>query len=405
LYAHGGTVTVAGTRFAGNTAGDGESGFGGGLAAYGATVTGTDLVFEGNTALLGGGHLYARESVVTCARCTLVSGAAENGGAVYLYDNELTLVGGSVSTNAATETGGGIYARSGSVVTLLSADVEGNTADFGGGLLLSDAHLAATHARVDGNAAASGGGGIYFQASTGSLVNAVVSGNSAGTSNGGGVAVDTSSIQVYASIFAVNSGYSGGALHVGDGALATVANATLTENASGGSAGGIRVTGLGALDLTNSVIAWSSDGAGLSAYAGGLVSTTYDAFWENEGGAVSGDYGDPTGTAGNVTVDPGFVSFADDGAYADDLHLAPASALVDAGDPAVLDEDGTRSDIGAFGGPLGSGWDDRDGDVDGHPVATDCDDDDPAVHPDVAGDPCGGGDQDCDGAVDEDCPD
>ena len=34
-----------------------------------------------------------------------------------------------------------------------------------------------------------------------------------------------------------------------------------------------------------------------------------------------------------------------------DLHLASGSAAIDAGDPTILDADGSRSDLGAFGGP------------------------------------------------------
>ena len=39
-----------------------------------------------------------------------------------------------------------------------------------------------------------------------------------------------------------------------------------------------------------------------------------------------------------------------------DLRLQSGSALIDAGDPAILDEDGSASDIGAYGGPLGESW-------------------------------------------------
>jgi len=39
-----------------------------------------------------------------------------------------------------------------------------------------------------------------------------------------------------------------------------------------------------------------------------------------------------------------------------DLTLQPTSALIDAGDPAVSDPDGTNSDIGAHGGPGAANW-------------------------------------------------
>ena len=36
-----------------------------------------------------------------------------------------------------------------------------------------------------------------------------------------------------------------------------------------------------------------------------------------------------------------------------DFHLQKYSPLIDAGDPTILDRDGSRSDIGLYGGPYG----------------------------------------------------
>jgi hypothetical protein len=55
---------------------------------------------------------------------------------------------------------------------------------------------------------------------------------------------------------------------------------------------------------------------------------------------------DPTGSGGNLAVDPGFTAAA-----TGDFSLAVGSACLDAGDPAVLDGDGSRADMGRFGGP------------------------------------------------------
>jgi hypothetical protein len=54
---------------------------------------------------------------------------------------------------------------------------------------------------------------------------------------------------------------------------------------------------------------------------------------------------DPTGSNGNMSVAPGFVS-------ATDFHLSAGSPVKDAADPAMLDTDGTRADMGMFGGTL-----------------------------------------------------
>ncbi len=77
----------------------------------------------------------------------------------------------------------------------------------------------------------------------------------------------------------------------------------------------------------------------------GSVSTRYTNFWNND-----------ADTCGGVTVratyaeDPLFVAFPDD------LHLGKGSGMIDAGDPALDDADGSRNDVGVYGGPEGSGW-------------------------------------------------
>ena len=48
----------------------------------------------------------------------------------------------------------------------------------------------------------------------------------------------------------------------------------------------------------------------------------------------------------NLIVDP---SYADPAAA--DYSLGPSSGLIDAGDPDILDLDGSRSDMGFTGGP------------------------------------------------------
>ncbi len=406
LYIYGGEATITDTSFADNASDDGTTGYGGGLVVYGAQVQASDLSFSGNASREGGGHVYSSASVFDCARCTFAGGTSDVGGGLYLLESMSTLSAATLSDNAAVTNGGGLYAGRASTVTLASVELVGNSAAFGGGALVSGVStLDGHHATISGNVA-QGGGGLYVDESTLTLRNTLVAGNTATSSNGGGLAVDGGNAIVSASVFAANVGFSGGAAHVNDGSTATFTNLTLTENGSSNSAGGIRVTALGSLTLTNTIIAWSSDGSGISGAAGSVIATTYGDLYTNEGGATSSGYVDPTGTNGNMAVDPAFVSFADDGTYTDDLHLLSTSTLVDAGDPTILDADGSRSDMGAYGGPYGAAWADGDADADGYTVADgDCDDADPDKYPGLLVDDCGSGDEDCDGTVDEDCID
>ena len=60
--------------------------------------------------------------------------------------------------------------------------------------------------------------------------------------------------------------------------------------------------------------------------------------------------------AGDLTAfEPGYTSLDGD-ADTWDLQLLPTSAAVDGGDPSVDDVDGTRSDLGAYGGSGGGPW-------------------------------------------------
>lgn len=130
----------------------------------------------------------------------------------------------------------------------------------------------------------------------------------------------------------------------------------------------------------------------------------YNLFYGN-GGMTDGsfDYGGRCEAAAtDISKDPLFVAFSDDGdPYNDDLHLQSESPAVDAGNPqaAYNDMDGTRNDMGAYGGPDFPSFIDMDGDA----YTTDqgdCNDADPTVHP-GAPELEDGVDNDCDGAIDE----
>jgi hypothetical protein len=77
------------------------------------------------------------------------------------------------------------------------------------------------------------------------------------------------------------------------------------------------------------------------------VVINYNSFWNNE--IDIDDNGYVFDSIGNIFCDPMHVSKYD-------VHLQAFSPLIDAGDPGILDVDGSRSDIGAYGGPYGESY-------------------------------------------------
>ncbi|MDY0082192.1 MAG: hypothetical protein RBR74_03310, partial [Ignavibacteriaceae bacterium] len=79
------------------------------------------------------------------------------------------------------------------------------------------------------------------------------------------------------------------------------------------------------------------------------VNLDYNLFWENQNDLYGLSYGDS-----DIVADPMFVNDTiptANGNY--DFHLQAYSPAIDKGDPNILDVDGSRSDIGLFGGPYG----------------------------------------------------
>lgn len=99
--------------------------------------------------------------------------------------------------------------------------------------------------------------------------------------------------------------------------------------------------------------AWTAGGAG---QVGVVPDWQHNNVYGNDHVQYGGEAGDPTGFAGNLSEDPGYVDLSADLAAGWDLRLDSGSALIDAGAPELTDADGSPSDIGAFGGPLGAEW-------------------------------------------------
>ncbi len=254
--------------------------------------------------------------------------------------------------------------------TLTDLLIEGNHAYFGGGIKIKHhAYPLLQRITVRGNVADSCAGGIYMCESSPTLIDVEVRDNNALTMNGGGVIIGKDSYpHLHRVLVEGNSAAThGGGIYVlgepneGKPVDALLSNVSLVGNrcnldGSGGRGANLYLQ-LGArATLVNTIV---SDGLGAEGIytlpwdpANPNLQVTYSAFWNNAmGDAVSEEYGlleDVVGDVGNVLEDPLFLDTA-----GDDFHLGGGSPCVDTGDPddAWADPDGSRADMGAYGGP------------------------------------------------------
>lgn len=287
--------------------------YGAGLFAYNSALTMVACSIHDNTAITSnltyvpkGGGLHALDTDLTMSDCT-VSGHLnlENGGGMYVAgfgaSSTLDMTGGGVSGNSAKANGGGLY-HSGGTATLHAVSFTGNsrlgTSTFmnGGGFYIVGAGVAADSLVCTGNVADIGGGGILINCPSATLDNSVLAGNTAN--------------------------YFGGGLTYQNNPLGSLAGNTIAGNAGTALGGGGIYLADCSPSLVNTISAFNtgaaSFGNGIACNVAPSLLSCNDVFG-NSGSNYSG-VADPTGTNGNVSVDPAFCD-----AGAGDYRVAAAS--------------------------------------------------------------------------------
>jgi hypothetical protein len=124
----------------------------------------------------------------------------------------------------------------------------------------------------------------------------------------------------------------------------TIYNNTIVNNASNGI---VIELGAGTGDVRNNLVV-ANGRIGLKNLAGGTTSRDFNDLFAN-GATGTNNYDGPGGPGpNNLNTDPLFMNSA-----AGDFRLQADSPCIDAGDPALqfMDLNGTRDDMGAYGGP------------------------------------------------------
>jgi len=307
-------------------------GLGGGLYASQSTCTVVGGVFHGNDWIDEGGAAYIAGSEVRFER-TIVTDhlSLYDGAGLRIVESEVELDGVELSYGTSRSGDGGGIAAEESILRMDNVLVHGNEAATGGGAVLRHVNGSFDHVRIEANKANEGhGGGMVMEDSSPSLTNVILVGNEA--EEGAGMFLD--------------------------GASPILHNVTLAGNLAHGRGGGVYARDSDPV-ITNTIFGgnWAMQGAEIHAEDHGFE-LRYSDVWST-GYAT---WGEGFTSVAVARVEPLFEerSTADPAHW--DLHLTLESPLVDRGDPGLVDPDGTRSDMGAYGGPGAGGWDlDRDG--------------------------------------------
>lgn len=269
---------------------------------------------------------------------------AQYGSAVYSDGGQPTFNDCLFEVNDA-RVGGALYLKGDAI--LQRCNFRFNTAqDGGGGIRAVNGDLVMFRCSFYGNSSQYRGGAVEMYYANPNMTNCSFLFNRATT---GGAIYATDEFDVVNSLFALNSATeSGGAIYADIVGTVTLENCTVADN------------------TTETAWEYDIDGNSPSAYVrvhnsilrGAWVVNKYvlRARYSNIEGGVRGQ--------GNIDEEPNFVAY--DGF---DYVLAPSSPCVDAGDPTIEDgiydshpswpewyPNGSRSDMGAYGGPGNAGW-------------------------------------------------
>jgi len=360
------------------------TGHGGGICCrLNSSVTITNSIISRNIGVLGGGLDLGIDCSADVTDCTVTSNTANSGGGVYLQrDASLDITGSSISNNAATgdygsggglvcfhfHAGGAVYmtdctfsgntaVQGGGVCIFQSSDpveivdcvIESNTAEDGGGVYMDDSSLLMRRCSITDNFASEHGGGIDCRLSEPVIENCSISENRAVYFGGGIYCHYWSGALITNTIFSGNRaegsmGFSqGGAINCWED-NSSFKNCTITGNYSEDGGGAI-YTDESFPVFTNAII-WG-DSPDEIEVASGLPVISYS---DVQGGWWG---------LGNINANPRFVTY-----HGHPCLLRPASPCIDAGSPFLSDGfdwppwygNGTRSDMGAYGGPGNFLW-------------------------------------------------
>ncbi|MDX2473868.1 MAG: S8 family serine peptidase [Candidatus Krumholzibacteria bacterium] len=332
IMMNGTSPTLRNIEVTGNTVGDdSQLGAGGGVALNNSSAVLENVHIHDNTAVYGAG-LFAFESTPTLIDCVIENNDSiftnltysPVGGGIHALDSDLTLVDCTISGHLEQINGGGIYLAGTNAVSSLDMTggaISGNSAkDNGGGLYITGGTLTVRRVLIDGNTKTATssfmhGGGIYATAAV-VLLDSLTCTNNQGMVGGAMNLVGNTSATVSNSVLTNNiSQFWGGGLAYESNAAGTISGNTIAGNSATTGGAGIYLAGSAPV-ISNNIAAFNTGGP---TYANGMAllsapaSLSCNDVFGNDGADYSGQP-DPTGSNGNISVDPVFCN-AGTGSY------------------------------------------------------------------------------------------
>ncbi len=234
--------------------------------------------------------------------------------------------------------GGGVYLQDDAL--LKKCRIVHNIAQVRGGGILTDGNNSIIKCNIRNNYSMEFGDGAGLYQYEGELLirNSEFSRNN--TNRIGGAIIVDSDTEIYNCLFEKNRSGLGGALIVGESGNVEIVNSVFYRNKTSSRSNSSAIVSSGNILIINTIV-WKNGGENnYKFYPTHAVYTLTDEFR-----VVFGN--------GNIDLNPLFVNI-DRGDY----HLSADSPCLNAGHPgdSFKDSDGTRNDMGIYGGPYGDDW-------------------------------------------------
>jgi len=291
----------------------------------------------------------AGQRVSTLDGFTITHGNASSGGGLYLLNSSPALANNAITANSASVSGGGLF-LTGASPTLANMTITTNTASGGGGLYATGAAPTLTNSTISANTATSGAGVFLAGNSAATLIGNRIAGNTA-ASSGAGVCISSSAPTLASNLLSGNTAASSGGGLALYSSAPTLTNNTIVSNVAP-SGGGLSLND-SAPSIASTIVAFNS--SGVMREGPGTSTLRANCVFGNTAYNYSG-LADPTGTNGNLSVDPLFVLNPDPNApdSTGNLHLQALSPCINAG--STVDVWGS-TDLDGFARIVGSAVD------------------------------------------------